>query len=83
MRSNSLESAAPPRQPPVDAALLTVTDAASTLRVGRTTIYTLISRGDLDALKIGSATRITRASVARLIQRAPAPAMATNKTEQR
>jgi excisionase family DNA binding protein len=51
--------------------LITVRDAMARLRIARSTVYVLIAKGDLDALKIGAATRITEASVQKLIDRAP------------
>lgn len=41
---------------------------AKTLGVGRSTIYKLIKAGQVDALKIGTRTLITTASIARLTE---------------
>ena len=38
--------------------LLTVTQAARALSIGRTTLYTLISTGELASIKIGAARRV-------------------------
>lgn len=48
-------------------ALLTVTEAARVLRVGKSTIYKLLGRRELRAIKIGVATRITRESVDQIL----------------
>jgi excisionase family DNA binding protein len=37
--------------------------------VGRTKLYELISSGELETIKIGKATRITTASLHRLVER--------------
>ena len=47
--------------------LMTVAEIQTQLRLSVTSIYRLISAGLLDKIKIGAATRITRASVDRLI----------------
>lgn len=47
--------------------LMTVAEIQTQLRLSVTSIYRLISAGLLDKIKIGAATRITRASVERLI----------------
>jgi excisionase family DNA binding protein len=46
-----------------------VNDAARMIGVGRTTLYALIAAGDLEAVKIGKATRITTASLHELVRR--------------
>lgn len=50
---------------------VTVRDAARLIGCSRSTIYELINEGRLEAFKIGSATRITMASVKTLIATAP------------
>ena len=49
----------------------TIPDAASASGLGRTTLYELIGRGDLVAVKIGKRTLITAESLNRLIATAP------------
>ena len=44
-------------------------DAARMIGVGRTKLYELISSGELETIKIGKATRITTASLHRLVER--------------
>ena len=44
---------------------------AKALGVGRSTIYQLIKTGQIDAIKIGTRTLITTASVARLVEPRP------------
>lgn len=41
--------------------------SAKALGVGRSTIYKLIKAGEIDALKIGTRTLVTTASIARLM----------------
>jgi excisionase family DNA binding protein len=42
----------------IDPELLTITEAASALAIGRTTVYELIGAGDLDVVHIGRSSRI-------------------------
>ncbi len=44
-------------------ALLRVQEACDYARVGRTKLYNLINNGAIEAVKIGTATRIVRASL--------------------
>lgn len=46
-----------------------VNDAARMIGIGRTKLYELISSGELETVKIGKATRITTASLHRLVER--------------
>ena len=46
-----------------------VNDAARMIGVGRTKLYELISSGELETIEIGKATRITTASLHRLVER--------------
>ena len=46
-----------------------VNDAARMIGVGRTKLYELISSGEVETIKIGKATRITTASLHRLVER--------------
>ena len=46
-----------------------VNDAARMIGVGRTKLYELIANGELETIKIGKATRITTASLHRLVER--------------
>lgn len=48
--------------------LVTIVDAARLLGVGRTTIYDLIARGQLEVVHIGRAARIPTASVDRFVE---------------
>ncbi|PNQ73187.1 excisionase [Erythrobacter sp. SAORIC-644] len=54
---------------PFEPICVRVNDAARMIGVGRTKLYELISCGDLEAVKIGKATRITTASLHRLVER--------------
>ncbi|MEC7819164.1 helix-turn-helix domain-containing protein [Pelagerythrobacter aerophilus] len=46
-----------------------INDAARMIGVGRTKLYELISSGELEAVKIGKATRVTTASLNELVKR--------------
>lgn len=48
-------------------ALMTVADVQRELRCGLTTTYRLMAEGKLEKVKLGAATRITRASFERLL----------------
>lgn len=56
-------------QQSVDPICVRVTDAARMIGVGRTKLYQLISNGELETIKIGKVTRITMASLHRLVER--------------
>jgi excisionase family DNA binding protein len=56
-----------------DQLLLTPEEAARVLRVGRTTIYTLIKAGDLLPVHIGRSCRISHAELERYVRRLEAP----------
>ena len=56
-------------QQPAEPICVRVNDAARMIGVGRTKLYELISRGELETVKIGKATRITTASLHRLVER--------------
>lgn len=49
--------------------LMTVSDVCVELRCGLTTAYRLMGENKLEKVKLGSATRITRASFDRLLAR--------------
>ena len=50
--------------------LLSVTEAASLLRVGRTLAYELIARGDLPYVRLGRTIKLPRAGLEEWIERA-------------
>jgi len=54
---------------PVEPICVRVNDAAHMIGIGRTKLYELISSGELEVVKIGKATRITTASLHRLVER--------------
>lgn len=56
-------------QRPIEPICVRVNDAALMIGVGRTKLYELISGGELETIKIGNATRITTASLHRLVER--------------
>ncbi|EPR18011.1 excisionase [Sphingobium indicum IP26] len=55
--------------PPPDPICVRVNDAAHMIGVGRTKLYALIAAGEVEAVKLGKATRITTASLHDLIKR--------------
>ena len=64
-----------PREPaPSEPLLLTPEEAAELLRVGRTTIYTLMKAGELRPVHIGRSCRLPRAELERYVRRLEAPA---------
>ncbi len=68
-----------------DALLLTPEEAATVLRVGRTTVYALIKAGDLRPVHIGRSCRISRAELERYVQhlQAPSPPQRTRTRSRR
>ena len=56
-------------QQSVEPICVRVNDAARMIGVGRTKLYELISRGELETVKIGKATRVTTASLRGLVDR--------------
>ncbi|MEE4209466.1 MAG: helix-turn-helix domain-containing protein [Parvularcula sp.] len=56
------------RQQTVEPICVRVNDAARMIGVGRTKLYELISSGELETVKIGKATRITTASLHKLVE---------------
>lgn len=56
-------------QQSVEPICVRVNDAARMIGVGRTKLYELISSGELETVKIGKATRVTTASLHKLVER--------------
>lgn len=56
-----------------EALLLTPEEAATLLRVGRTTVYALMKAGDLRPVHIGRSCRISHAELERFVGRLDAP----------
>jgi excisionase family DNA binding protein len=52
-----------------DRLLLTPEEAAKVLRIGRTTVYALMKRGELRPVRIGRSCRISQAEVERYVRR--------------
>jgi len=48
--------------------LVSINDAAKSLNLGRTSIYSLISEGKLDSCKMGRRRLVTTASIKRLVE---------------
>ncbi len=55
----------------MDELAYSINRTAKALGVGRSTVYKLIKTGQVDALKIGTRTLITTASIARLTEARP------------
>jgi excisionase family DNA binding protein len=53
--------------------ILTVTEAARLLRVSETSLYEVIQRGQLPALRVGRRLRIARAEIERRLTETPSP----------
>lgn len=53
---------------PVEPICVRVNDAARMIGVGRTKLYQLIATGELETVKIGKATRVTTASLQKLVE---------------
>ena len=69
-----MDDAQRPRElPSSDSLLLTPEEAATVLRVGRTTVYALMKAGDLRPVHIGRSCRISRAELERYVQHLQAP----------
>ena len=49
--------------------LITINDAAKMLGIGRTLLYKLINMGELEVVRLGSRTLVTRASIDGLVDR--------------
>src|SRR4051812_14849829 len=63
-----------PREPvSSDPLLLTPEEAATLLRVGRTTVYALMKTGELRPVHIGRSCRLSRAELERYVTRLEAP----------
>ena len=54
----------------MDQALLTIQETARALRIGKTSVYELIKRGELSKVKIGTKTsRVARVEIERYLER--------------
>lgn len=49
--------------------LVTINEAAKTLGIGRTLLYRLIGLGELEVVRLGARTLVTRASIEALVDR--------------
>ncbi len=59
----------PTPAPAAPALLLTVNEAAQTLRLSRAQLYKLLNRGELQAVKIGSSRRVPMVALQAYIER--------------
>ena len=58
---------------PVEPICVKVNDAARMIGVGRTKLYELIASGEIEVIKLGKSTRITTASLHKLVMRQREP----------
>jgi excisionase family DNA binding protein len=58
---------------PNESLLLTPEEAASVLRIGRTTVYALMKAGELHPVHIGRSCRLSRADLERYVRRLESP----------
>ena len=63
--------------------LMTPEEAATALRIGRTTMYALMKAGDLRPVHIGRSCRITRGELERYVMRLQDPTSTTSLCEAR
>jgi excisionase family DNA binding protein len=63
--------------------LMTPEEAATALRIGRTTMYALMTAGDLRPVHIGRSCRITRGELERYVMRLQDSAYTTSLSEAR
>ena len=59
--------------PSVEPICVKVNEAARMIGVGRTKLYEMIATGDVEAIKLGKSTRITTASLKKLVMRQREP----------
>jgi excisionase family DNA binding protein len=59
----------PPGDQQTEQLLLTPEEAATALRVGRTTVYALMKAGELNPVHIGRSCRLSRAELERYVRR--------------
>lgn len=59
--------------PPVEPICVKVNDAARMIGVGRTKLYELIASGEIEVVKLGKSTRITTASLHKMVMRQREP----------
>lgn len=55
------------RRPPIDPIAMRVPDACRYIGIGRSTLYVLIAKGEVEVIKLGSSTLVLTASLGRLI----------------
>ena len=59
--------------PPLEPICVKVNDAARMIGVGRTKLYELIASGEIEVVKLGKSTRITTASLHKMVIRQREP----------
>ncbi|GGD34627.1 helix-turn-helix domain-containing protein [Croceicoccus pelagius] len=64
---------------PVEPICVRINDAARMIGIGRTKLYELISRGEVETVKIGKATRVTTASLRELVGRRSSDKLKRNR----
>jgi excisionase family DNA binding protein len=74
---DEMSDAQQPQEPvSSDPLLLTPEEAATVLRLGRTTVYALMKAGDLQPVHIGRSCRLSRAELERYVRGLEAPSTA-------
>jgi excisionase family DNA binding protein len=66
-----------------EALLLTPEEAATVLRIGRTTVYALMKTGELRPVHIGRSCRLSRAELERYVNRLQAPPLLPRRAPRR
>lgn len=56
------------RRPPIDPISMRVPDACRYVGIGRSTLYVLIAKGEVEIVKLGSSTLVLTASLRRLVE---------------
>lgn len=57
------------QRPAIEPIALRIPEACRYLGIGRSTLYVLISKGEVEVIKLGSSTLVLTASLRRLVER--------------
>ena len=61
------------RSPAIEPIVMRVPDACRYLGIGRSTLYVLIGKGEIEVIKMGAATLVLTASLRSLVERLRSP----------